>query len=112
ETMLLHRILEALATGQPLGAVLRLVTQMVEVPPLHIEVAVLYDPDEDGGFTSQSSQSASPAMVDALARTDPDLPWNQLLAAESIDRDLVGLTMVPDLPASVRASLDAEGYLE
>jgi diguanylate cyclase (GGDEF)-like protein/PAS domain S-box-containing protein len=113
ETMLLHRILEALATGQPLGAVLRLVTEMVEVPPLDIEVAVLYDPDEEGGFLSRAAHSASDAMNKAFDLADADLPWNALLANTSeVDRDTVGLTLVPELPPSVRTMLVDEGYLE
>jgi len=113
ETMLLHRILETLATGQPLGSVLRLVTEMVAVPPLHIDVAVLYDIDEDGTFRSRASHATSEAMAKALDTPDPSLPWNTLAThPEHFDRNAVDLTLVPDLPVSVRDMLIDEGYLE
>jgi diguanylate cyclase (GGDEF)-like protein/PAS domain S-box-containing protein len=113
ETMLLHRILEALATSQSLSSVLRLVTAMVEVPPLHIEVAVLHDLDDEGHFRAHASGIASDAMLAALDLPDPDLPWNALvLDGDGVDRTIVGLTLVPDLPPSVRDALVAEGYLE
>jgi diguanylate cyclase (GGDEF)-like protein len=111
ETMLLHRILAALAVGEPLGEVLRLVTEMVAVPPLAIEGAALYDPS-DGRFGSAAASGIGPAARLAIDTDDPELPWSAARVL-AVDRaDAPALVLVDDLPATVRGPLRDAGYLE
>jgi diguanylate cyclase (GGDEF)-like protein/PAS domain S-box-containing protein len=132
ETVLLHRLLEALTTGEPLGEVLRVVTAMVDVPPLEVETVVLYDRDEEGTPRSMASVGASPVLLEALRTSDVSLPWLATLAdpagvePANVDpvgagqgsgrggrgRDDVMLTLVPDLPGGVGTALIDAGYLE
>lgn len=117
ETVLLHRLLEALTTGEPLGEVLRVVTAMVDVPPLEVETVVLYDLDDEGAARSFASSGAAPVLLDALRAADDGLPWVRVLADQRSgigpdEGDEVVLTLVPDLPGGLGAALDAAGYLE
>ncbi len=106
ETMHLHRILAAMATGDPLSETLRLVTEMVGVPPLHLDTAVLHDRSEDGSrFTTVAAGALAGTVRQLLADPPDGAPW----AADRLEpvgrADAPLLTLVEDLPVAARQLL-------
>ncbi|HEV2362505.1 MAG TPA: GGDEF domain-containing protein [Acidimicrobiales bacterium] len=119
ETDCLHRILEAMATGAPLAAILRLVTEMVELPPLDLDAVVAYGRTGDGdalsdGYRLYAAGRTAPEVLDAIRANEVDLPWNYADGppASPADRDRVQLVDVQELPSWVRGVLADEGYVE
>ncbi len=127
ETFLLHRILETMATGAPIGSTLRLVTEMVEVPPLHLDACVAYYQTERESATAlwHVTSGRSETFAELVGSTDPDLPWNTLLSqpdeitdragedqlGRNRDRDLK-MAAVAELPEGVARRLASAGYCE
>lgn len=110
ETMCLHRILAALATGEPLGEALRLVTEMVAVPPLQLDVAVLHDGGGDR-FDCLAGGPLDAELHDLLLDPPDGVPWAAAAVGSATRDEAPRLTLVDDLPTRAAAVL-AGSHLE
>ena len=102
EQDILRRGLTGLAQGEPIDAILKLITGMIALPPLGLDAAVL-EPRGDGSYRVIGATSEHLEHILTNAR-DPQ-PWN--VAGRAPER-----TIVSRFPGGVGEDLFAAGYQE
>ncbi len=102
EQDILRRGLTGLAQGEPIDVILRLITDMIALPPLGLDAAVI-EPRGDGTYRVIGSTSETLETILIEAR-DPQ-PWNVAGAAPQ-------RTIVSRYPGGIGEDLFAAGYRE
>lgn len=102
EQDILRRGLAGLAHGEPIDNILELITDMVSLPPLRLDAAVL-ERRRDGTYRVIGATNDTLESIVAEAR-DPQ-PWNKTA-------DSPTLTLVSQFPGGVGEDLFAAGYRE
>ena len=102
EQDILRRGLTGLAQGEPIDSILQLITDMIALPPLDLDAAVL-EPRGDGSY--RVIGATSDAFESILAEASDPQPWNA--AAPTPQR-----TIVSQYPGGVGEDLFAAGYRE
>ena len=102
EQDILRQGLTGLAQGEPIDAILKLITDMIALPPLGLDAAVL-EPRGDG--TYRVIGSTNPELEDILQSAHDPQPWNS--AGPTPKR-----TIVSQYPGGIGEDLFAAGYRE
>jgi len=102
EQDILRRGLTGLAQGEPIDSILQLITNMISLPPLELDAAVL-EPRGDGTYRIIGATSATLQAI--LIEADDPQPWNEG------DRE-PQRTRVSQYPGGVGEDLFAAGYRE
>jgi len=102
EQDILRRGLTGLAQGEPIDTILRLITDMVALPPLRLDAALL-EPRGDG--TYRIIGATDPTLEAILQDASDPQPWNS-------DGRTPVRTVVSQFPGGVGEDLFAAGYRE
>ena len=98
---LMGRVLRGIAAGAPVEQLLSIVMDMIVVPPLELDAAIL-QPDEDGRFRLVAS--TSPEFAAGVMSAGPG-PW-------STPAEYPMFHAVTDLPSPINDQLGAAGFVD